>query len=137
LILTNFADRDAAWLALMEAVRDKDGRVNSAAIQSLITLAKYVPRKVDWKSAAPTIRHILNGTNLFALQHTIRTLLKTDVSLKLAREIFKDDGGRMLFVYLRAENEERKQLGRDLLKRFSGKDFGANEADWKRWAETI
>jgi hypothetical protein len=137
LILTNFADRDAAWIALMEAVRDKDSRVNSAALQSLITLTKYVPRKVNWTSAAPTIRHILNGTNLFALQHTIWTLLKTEVSLKLAKEIFKDSGGRMLFIYLRAENDERKQLARELLKRFSGKDFGTNEADWRRWAETI
>lgn len=137
LILTNFADRDEAWIALIEAVKDKDSRVNSAALQTLITLTKYVPRKVNWDHAAPAIRHILNGTNLFALHHTIRTLLKTEVSPKLAKEIFKDNGGRMLFVYLRAENEERKQIARELLRRFSGRNFGADETEWRRWAETI
>ncbi len=31
LLLTNFHEKDAAWLALMKGVRDKDGRVNSAS----------------------------------------------------------------------------------------------------------
>ncbi len=131
LILTNFHEKDAAWLALMGAVRDKDGRVNSASLQALITLTKYVPRKIDWSPAALSIRHTLNGTNLFALPHTIRTLLKTKASRKLAKNLFEEDGGRMLLAYLKAGNEERKMLSQNILTQMSGKNFGSDVEKWK------
>jgi hypothetical protein len=137
LILTNFHDKDAAWLALKEGVRDKDGRVNSAALQGLITLTKYVPRKIDWSPATPSIRHILNGTNLFALPHVIKTLQKTKASRKLAKNLFKKDGGRMLLVYLKARNEERKSLSQNLLMQMSGKNFGSDTERWEHWLEAF
>ena len=84
MILTNFADRNAAWLALMDGVRDQNPFVNLTCYQALITLATYIPRKVDWAKAAPSIHHILNGTNLFAFKFVLNTLTKTQVSTKLA-----------------------------------------------------
>ena len=137
LVLTNFHEREAAWQALMDGVRDKDARVNSASLQSLITLTKYVPRRINWSPVAASIRHILNGTNLFALLHTMKTLLKTNASRKLAKDLLKNGGGRMLLVYLRAENKERKALSRELLARLSGKNLGFDEAGWSKWIDTL
>lgn len=137
LILTNFPEKDAAWQALLSGIRDKDARVNSASFQSLITLTKYVPRRVNWSPAAESIRHILNGTNLFALEHTIKALLKTNVSRKIGKDLLKNGGGRMLLAYLRANNEERKSLSHELLVRLSGKDLGYDKAKWSKWMETI
>jgi hypothetical protein len=96
-----------------------------------------VPRKIDWSPVVPSIRHILNGTNPFALPHIIQTLLKTKASRKLAKNFFKEDGGRMLLVYLRARNEERKSLSQNLLMQMSGKNFGSVEDNWKNWLEGV
>jgi len=137
LILTNFPEKDAAWSALMDGVRDKDARVNSASLQALITMAKYVPRRIDWSQSASSIRYILNGTNLSALVHIIKTLLKTKVSQKLANDLFKEDGGRMLLVYLRAKNEERKSLSQNLLMHLSGKNFGSDVEEWRNWIKRL
>jgi hypothetical protein len=133
IILTNFADNDAAWLALMAGVRNENNFVNTACMQSLITLTKYVPRQVDWSSASSGIYHILNGTNLFALPHVIETLLKTKISPKLAKTLLKNNGGRMLLAYLRAKHEREKSLAHRLLAQLSGKDFGFDDQRWSAW----
>jgi hypothetical protein len=133
MILTNFADNDAAWLALMEGVRNENEFVKTACTQSLITLTKYVPRQIEWSSAASGIYHILNGTNLSALPHVIETLLKTKTSSKLAKTLLKNNGGRMLLAYLRAKHEREKSLAHRLLSQLSGKDFGFDDQRWSAW----
>src|SRR5262245_28641915 len=105
MILTNFADRDSAWLALMDGVRDQNTAVNVACYQALITLTTYVPRKVDWAKATPSIYHILNGTNLFAFKFILNTLTKTQVSSKLAPRLLINGGARLLFAYLTAKHK--------------------------------
>jgi hypothetical protein len=133
IILTNFADEDAAWVTLMEGVRDENDFVNTACMQALITLTRYVPRQVNWLFAASAIHHILNGTNLSALPHVIETLLKTKISPKLAKTLLKNNGGRMLLAYLRAKHEREKSLSCRLLAQLSGKDFGTDERRWVAW----
>ncbi len=137
MILTNFAHRDAAWLALMEGVRDENAVVNAVCMQALITLAYYVPRRVDWSSAAFSVRHVLNGTNLFALPHVIETLLKTEIESKLAGALLKDNGGRMLLAYLRAKHEKERVLAHRLLVQFRGSDLGFDENPWGTWIASL
>jgi len=137
MILTNFAHRDAAWVALMEGVRDESAVVNTVCMQALITLAHYVPRRVDWSSAAFSVRYVLNGTNLFALPHVIETLLKTEVESKLAGPLLKDNGGRMLLAYLRAKHEKERVLVHRLLVQLRGSDLGFDESRWDTWIASL
>ena len=137
MVLTNFADRDAAWRALMEGVRDGDNGVSQICSSALFTLTRYVPRTVDWSSAGESIRYLLNGTNLFALPHVLRTLSKTGVSTRLAKPLLKNGGGRMLLPYLRAKHEEERTLSHGLLARLSGKDFGYDDARWAAWMASV
>lgn len=133
MILTNFAERDGAWLALMNGVRDKNPLVNSACYQALITLTTYVPRKVNWAKAAPGIRHILSGTNLFAFKHVLTTLTKTKVSAKLAPTLLGQGRAKLLLAYLRAKHKAEKEAARQLLIQLSGKDFGYDDEKWGAW----
>ncbi|HYP01339.1 MAG TPA: hypothetical protein VER76_14205 [Pyrinomonadaceae bacterium] len=135
MILTNFAERDGAWLALMDGVRDKNHLVNSACYQALITLTTYVPRKVDWAKAAHGIRHILSGTNLFAFKHVLKTLTTTKVSAKLAPVLLGSGRAKLLLAYLRAEHKDEKEAARRFLVQLSGKDFGYDGEKWRAWVE--
>lgn len=136
-ILTNFADRDAAWAALMDGVTDKNPLVNSVCYQALITLTTYVPRKVNWTKAAPSIYHVLNGTNLFAFKHVLNILTKTKVSAKLAPRLLRDDGEKLLLAYLNANHKDEKDIARQFLIQLSGKDFGYDAEKWKTWVSNL
>ena len=137
MILTNFADRDAAWTALMEGLRDDDDGVNSICTSALFTLTRHVPRTVDWSPATESLRHLLNGTNLFALTQVLRTLSQTNLSPKLAKPLLRNGGGRMLLPYLRAKHEDERTLSHGLLARLSGKDFGYDDSRWAAWVASI
>lgn len=133
MILTNFADRNEAWLALMDGVRDKNFFVNTTCYQALITLTTYVPRKVNWAKAAPSIRHILGGTNLFAFKHVLKTLTKTKVSAKLAPVLLANGRANLLLAYLRAQHKDEKEVAHQFLIQLSGKDFGYDDKKWGVW----
>jgi hypothetical protein len=136
MILTNFATRDAAWRALMEGVRDPDFWVSADSTQALITLTKYVPRRVNWSPVASGISYILSGTNLYALPHVLETLSKTNVSRKLAKPLF-GGGGRMVVAYLKASHERERSLAHQLLVQLSGRDLGFDNSRWASWISSL
>lgn len=136
-ILTNFADRNAAWIALMDGAIDQNQFVSVACFQALKTLTTYVPRKVDWAKAAPSIRHVLNGTNLFYLKGILNTLTKTKVAPKLAPSLLRNGGTKFLFAYLKANHKNEKEAAHQLLTQLSGKDFGYDDEKWKTWVDSL
>jgi hypothetical protein len=136
-ILTNFADRNAAWLALMDGVRDQNPFVNGTCSQALQTLTTYFPRKVDWAKAAPSIHHILNGTNLFACKLVMKTLTKTKVAAKLAPSLLRNSGAKLLFAYLKANHKEEREVAHQLLTQLSRKDFGYDDEKWRAWVASL
>jgi hypothetical protein len=137
MVLTNFADRDGAWLALLDGVRDKNSFVNATCYQALITLTTYVPRKVNWAKAAPGIQYILGGTNLFAFKHVLKTLTKTKVSAKLAPVLLANGRAKMLLAYLRANHKDEKEVAHQFLIQLSGKDFGYDDKKWGAWIDSL
>lgn len=137
LILANFPEQDAAWLALVDGVRDENYLVSLTSIQALITLSKYTPKDVNWLPAASGIHHVLNGTNLFAFKPVINALIKTKASRKLARPLLRDGGSRLLLAYLKASHKEEKELARDLLIQLSGKDYGFDSVRWEKWISSL
>lgn len=135
--MTNFADRNSAWLALMGGVRDQNQFVSVACFQALQTLTTYVPRKVDWAKAAPSIHHILSGTNLFYFRGTLKTLTKTKVATKLAPSLLRSGGTKFIFAYLKANHKNEKEVAHQFLTQLSGKDFGYDDEKWKAWVDSL
>lgn len=133
MILMNFADHNEAWLALMDCVRDQNPFVNLTCYQGLITLTTYVPRKVDWAKAVPSIHHILSGTNLFAFKFVLNTLTKTQMSGKLTPLLLRTDGATLVIAYLNAHHQDEKEAARQFLMQLSGRDFGYDSERWKAW----
>jgi len=136
-VLMNFPQKDGAWQALMDGLRDPEDMVIASCMHALKSLADYSPRPVNWVPVADSIRHILNGTSLFGLPFAIDALLKTDASTNLAKPLLKDEGGRILLSFLRAERKAEKERSRQLLVRLSGKDFGYDISRWSEWIKNV
>jgi hypothetical protein len=137
MVLTNFAGRDEAWWALMECLRDSNNGVREICRAALFTLTKHVPRTVDWSGAKRSVRHLLNGTNLFALPQVLRTLFETNISHRLAKPLLRDGGGRMLLPYLSAKHQVERTLSHSVLTKLLGRDLGHDRAHWAEWLDSI
>lgn len=137
MVLTNFAERDGAWSALIECLRDSDDGVREICRAALFSLTKYVPRTVDWSGAKRSLRHLLNGTNLFALPQVLRTLSETNISHRLGKPLLRDGGGRMLLPYLNAKHQVERTLSHSVLTKLRGRDLGPDRARWADWLDSI
>ncbi len=133
-ILGNFADRDPAWYLLMDGLRDPEARIYSASMQVLSELIKKPQTfKINWSPMTETIRHLLNGTNPFATPVTIQTLLKTEVSPKLAGALIGNKNGKILLAYLKAQHGFERGLAHQLLIKLAQRDYGFNLKKWEDW----
>lgn len=131
-ILSNFADRDDAWRALMEALRETDGPVKGMAGNVLSKLARSAPRPVDWEPSAPTIHALLDGTSLFNTTTVFRVLRATAGEPRWAAP-FLADGGTMLLAYLESIYPPARDDAHGLLVALSGRDLGYDAEAWRAW----
>ena len=131
-ILANFADSDSVWWALTDALRDPVGSVSATAAQVLTTLYRRAPRRVDWAPAAPTVRAILDGTNLFAHDEMMEVLAATRVDSSLARPLLKD-GGYLVLAKLGSQGMSQRQAAHRFLVQVAGRDLGDSPASWREW----
>ena len=139
MVLANFADREQTWRSLIAGLRDSNDLVRMTAQKVLVTLTKHIrhPVSVDWLPVADSIHHLLKGTNVYALQDVLKTLLKTNVSPSLAKPLLRDGGGRLLLAYLKAAHREERSLAHQLLVRLSGGDFGFDDRRWGEWVNSL
>jgi len=129
-VLANFPDRDSTWWALTEALRDPNGAVRTAAS---IVLQEMPARPVDWAPAVPTLRLLLGGTNLLAIEGVFTMLTRTRVSPSLAGPLLGSDGTWVL-EHLRAEYPGGREAARALLVQLNGgRDLGPSADPWARW----
>ncbi|MHB1265944.1 MAG: hypothetical protein ACYC1S_16275 [Gemmatimonadaceae bacterium] len=129
-VLSNFADHDSTWYAVVGALRDGDEAVRSAAEQVLPTLAT---RRVNWRPVAPAPRMLLAGTNVSATEAVMELLAKTAVSPALRTDLLKDNGEWVL-VHLESPAPGAADAAHDLLVALAGgKDLGRTVAPWRRW----
>lgn len=135
-VLMNFSDSDLTWWQLVHALRDSDSRVRFTAMAALNTLTKHDARPVDWSPAAPSIRHLLRGTNLFALNTVVTVLTKTKIDPAVAQNILDPESSDLIVDYLSAQHEPSRQLARDFLAQASGQDYDSPDA-WMQWLEQI
>lgn len=134
-VLMNFSDDERAWHALMSGQRDANGTVTTACEQALRTLSKHLPRRIDWKPAADSIRALLDGTNPFALMVTLETLVATEVSPELATELLPRGGG-LVTDLARARAKTHRAAALALLRRLSSRP-DASDSDLVAWAATL
>ena len=134
-MLANHAESDLVWWRLVDALRDSDAQVCTVARDVLYTLSMYVPREVDWKSAAGSLRWLLSGTNLFAFTETLDLLRRTHVPPGLAGELLSDNA-ELLLAYLKAEHEKTRQTAQEFLVQLSALEYTTYE-QWEHWIEQL
>lgn len=135
-VLSNFADRDEAWRALMEALRETDGPVKGIASNVLGEFAQSAPRPVDWEPSTSTIHALLDGTSLFSTRTVFRVLRATAGEPRWAAP-FLADGGTMLLAYLQSTYVPVRDNAHGLLVALSGRDLGYDAEAWRAWIGTL
>lgn len=135
-ILSRRAADDSTWWALVDALRDPSDRVSGLAARTLATMTQAAPRVVDWSPVAPTLRALLDGTNLFAHDGVAALLADTEVSPALAAPLLRG-GGRLVVAKLGSEFPMRAANARRMLVRLAGRDLGADPAAWRDWIATL
>ena len=129
-ILLNFLDRDLSWWALMDALRDPDDRVKTAAWQTLIVAQRGMARPVDWRPAATSIAHLLNGTNVSALSTVAKVLVATAIDPELSASVCAM-GAHALIASVGAQSEHAHDPARKLLERLTAQSHGRKADDWR------
>ena len=132
LLLANFAESDSTWWALAEALRDPAASVRGTAAQLLTALSRRAPRRVDWTPATPTLRALLDGTNLFAHNQVMEVLAATQIDSALARPLLHG-GGDLVLAKLHSQGMAEHQASRRFLVQLAGRDLGASPTAWEEW----
>lgn len=132
--LANFTERDSTWYALAEALRDPHHWVRNAAA---MVVGNARTHRIDWGPAAPTLRLLVNGTNVDAMTTVFHMLAKTEIAPSLAAPLLRNDGAWVL-EHLRAELADSRTTAHQLLVQLNGgRDLGDTAAPWARWIRTL
>jgi hypothetical protein len=136
-VLTSFPEEDSTWWALAEVIRgigpEDFGRTEG--IGALHSLGMVHDRPVDWAPVAETLRAILDGTNLFAVEPLMSALTRTKISPELAEEVIGD--GRYVLAYLRSPNRMIRLSAERFLSQISGEDYGDDVERWEEWIASL
>ena len=133
LVLSNFADRDASWHALVLTLTDPVDRVAAMAGGVLRGLTASKPvRPVDWAPAEEPLLAILGGTNPWQFGTTLQVLVATDVAPEFGRRLAREQPD-LLLAYLGAEHRGTRAPALAFLKAVSGEDFGTGVEAWSAW----
>jgi hypothetical protein len=135
-LLVNFLADDAALNALVDALRESDGAVKVIASHLLNEFAEHMPRRVDWRAAAPSIHVILNGTSVAVDRQLMDLLVTTGAGPMYARAFLKGGSARLL-EYLGTRHPWPRESARRLLKALSGRDYGDDAVRWRGWIATL
>jgi hypothetical protein len=92
-------------------------------------------RPVDWAPVAGTLRAILDGTNLFAVEPLMSVLTRTEISPDLADEVIGD--GRYVLAYLHSPNRMIRLSAERFLRQISGEDYGNDVERWEEWIASL
>lgn len=129
-ILANFPQRDSAWYALTDALRDPHQIVGVAAATVLF---EFPARPIDWSGKTETLRLLVGGTNVAASHKVFAMLAATGISPSLARVLVRNNGTWVL-AHLRAKYPGASTAARSFLVTLNaGVDLGPDSEKWARW----
>jgi hypothetical protein len=135
-MLRSFPQNDATWWALVEALRDPNGRVGSAAGQTLHGMSYGDFRPVDWRPATKTLRMLLDGTSLFTYNSVLNALAKTKIDTRMANTLL-GGGGNLVLAKLASSSLADRSAAYGFLVQISGKGWTESSTDWKNWVEGL
>lgn len=133
LVLSNFADRDATWHALILSITDPVDRVAGMAGVVLRGLTASGPvRSVDWTPAEEPLLAIFDGTSPWQFDETLWALVATDIEPEFGRRLARERPD-LLLAYAGAEHRGTRASAISFLQAISGEDFGTDVEAWTAW----
>lgn len=133
LVLSNFADRDATWHALILSMTDPVDRVAGMAGVVLRGLTASGPvRSVDWTPAEEPLLAIFDGTSPWQFDETLWALVATDIEPEFGRRLARERPD-LLLAYAGAEHRGTRASAIAFLEAISGEDFGTDVEAWAAW----
>ncbi|MXW55704.1 MAG: hypothetical protein F4X22_05860 [Gemmatimonadales bacterium] len=133
-VLSNFADRDATWHALVLSLTDPQGRVAAMAAGVLrgLTVTGDSPSPVDWTPAEEPLQALFDGTNPWHFATTLQVLVATDIEPEFGRRLARERPD-LLLAFAGAEHRGTRASAIAFLQAISGKDFGTDVEAWTAW----
>jgi hypothetical protein len=135
-MLRVFPETDATWWALLDALRDPNGRVGATAGQVLNGMSAGPVRQVDWRPATGTLRMLLDGTSLSSYNSVLNTLASTKISPSMARALL-GGGGNMVLAKLASSSTSDRISAFRFLRQISGKNWIDTSSNWKTWVDGL
>lgn len=130
-ILANFTDSDFTWWMLIDEMRFPDARASNVAQAVVNTTLETNPRAVNWKPALHSLKHLLEGTNLFAYNTVLELLAQTGINEELATQLLTERASQLLQAYLESNFQTVRDYGQIFLSAF------IEEKENRDWVEFL
>jgi hypothetical protein len=111
--------------------------VAATASQAMRGLIAGGAREIDWSPVVPSIRALLDGTNVFVLDVLLSALASTAIDRAHASELLRDGGANLLLARLAAVDVRTRASAHQFLMRISGGDLGEDPAAWAAWVDLL
>jgi hypothetical protein len=111
--------------------------VRATAAEVLQALGAGGTRRVDWAPALPTLRALLDGTNLFAHNRVLDVLAATRIEPALAPPLLAGGRGELVLAKLQALWPAERRAARRLLVQLAGRDLGDDVSAWMTWVRAL
>lgn len=132
LIASNFADDEAVWHALVQALLAGSDHGASAAQMVYAAMARSGRFTIDWEPAIDVLTAIVGGTNLFAYDRVLIGLVDTGITPELARRLAAVNPSLMA-DHAVAQNRSVRLPIRTFLTHAGAPDLGMNRDAWLGW----
>ena len=135
-ILVNFGKDDATWIALSQALLEREGSAKFVALLVMNALVSAKARPSDWSVVAPAVHAVLDGTSQFMMLDLMALLNKVKPGPAMSRPFLKG-GGSMLLAYAGSGVPRARDPALDVLRSLRGKDLGKDINAWRKWVASL
>ncbi len=133
MILGYFSDNDKSWHGLAAALLDSDARVRDVAGKVLTGLVRSdMATQVAWSGAREELAALFGGTNPWAFNPILESLVATEIDTEFALELAQEKPD-LLLAYAGTGHERFNKPALDFLKAISGRNFEGNVEAWSSW----
>ena len=136
MVLGYFPDNESTWHALAATLIDSETFVRDVAgkvLKGLIRTGKTT--QVNWSAARETLLALFSGTNPWALNDILKSLVATEVDTEFALKLVQEKP-ELLIAHAAVEHERFRKPAHDFLTSVSGEDFGRDVDAWMKWVNS-
>ena len=133
MVLGYFPDNESTWHALVNSLLDSEAAVRDVAgkvLKGLIRTGKTT--QVNWSEAQETLLALFSGTNPWAFNDILESLVATEVDNEFALKLVQEKP-ELLIAHAAVEHERFRKPAHDFLTSVSGEDFGRDVEAWMKW----